>query len=187
MLYMAKKNSLFLFLIIIEIVLGILFLALSPSDIMNFFLKTCGILIILFNVAPCLYALGKVQEDKKYISLAISSAISITIGILILIYFDWIMNVILAVWLIVMPCIKILFASNKKMEFNKQLPYFFAAIIVAIFGFSAISSIVIKILGGIFLVLALIQIIIIIINNKKTSNNSSPSNKDVIDAEVKEL
>ena len=151
-----------LLVILLELLIGILLLVLPAEAIIQFFLLSSGIVLVIWNILPCLYGWRLALEQKKYLLDAITSTISVVLGIL----------------MIVLPNLAV----------NILLVFLF------IFSFSLISKIIVRVLGILFLILAVLHFILCTriyrIAKKltvQTSSYTSEKEKDAIDAEVKDL
>ena len=144
--YKAKFVS-NLLLIILEIVAGILLLCVPANNIINFFLGTIGVILIVFNILPCFQYFTLMSNDKKYTVDFISSIISVALGILLLVVPGEVLSVILACWFIIMPIARIIIHPNHTEQFKRELPLLIIGLILAVFSFSFVSSVIIKVIG----------------------------------------
>ena len=183
-----------LLVILLELLIGILLLVLPAEAIIQFFLLSSGIVLVIWNILPCLYGWRVALEQKKYLLDAITSTISVVLGILMIVLPNLAVNILLACWFIVMPLLRIFLDHDPKTRLKKELPYFLVAIFLFILSFSLISKIIVRVLGILFLILAVLHFILCTriyrIAKKltvQTSSYTSEKEKDAIDAEVKDL
>lgn len=180
----------------IILLMGLLLIFLPADGIVSFFLTICGVILILSNLPQCVYAWNAASKDKRYYIDAIASVISIVLGVLLILLPGLILNIIIAVWLIVMPLVRILLNQNPKVQLKKEIPYFLAAALLILFSFSGTLNVVVKIIGGCLILIALVYFVLstmVYLKMKKSIEhvsdigNQSRDRGNVIDAEIKEL
>jgi len=177
-----------LLLIILEIVVGILLICLPADKIINFFLGTIGVILIVCNIIPCFQYFMLMNNDKKYTVDFVSSVISVVLGILLLVMPGAVLSIILACWFIIMPIVRIIIHPNHNEQFKKELPLLIIGLILTVFSFSFVSSVIIKVIGG-AIILSSIFHLVYAIRIYKDGNVINESNQDdnVINAEFKDL
>ena len=176
-----------LFLVVLEVVVGILLLVLPAEEIINFCLCLLGILLIVCNAIPCLQYLSMYTSDKKYGIDLISSLISIGLGILLIVMPGVVLSIILACWFIIMPIVRIIIHPNHKEQFKNEIPLLVIGVLLSIFSFSFFSEILVKIIGVLVLIGAISHIIYEIKLYKITRPEIISEQSDAIDAEFKDL
>lgn len=186
--YKAKFVS-NLLLIVLEVVAGILLICLPAKDIINFFLGTIGVILIVCNIIPCFQYFALMNSDKKYTVDFVSSIISVALGVLLLVLPGVVLSVILACWFIIMPIVRIIIHPNHNEQFKKELPLLIIGLILTVFSFSFLSSVIIKVIGGLVILSAVFHLIyaIRIYSFAKQNLNQSTVDENVINAEFKDL
>ncbi len=181
---------------ILSFFVGLLFVVIPYGTLKEMLFVFIGVGIILINIIPCIFYLVASQHEKDYILPAVLSTISVVVGFVFIFWHHWIIIIILAVWLIVMPVLRIIQAENKKERLKKELPLFIIAALLFFLPVEAILEIVLKIFGIIVMIISVIDIIYILImnhkeekNDKDDTNHQNPNslNRVVIDAEVKDI
>ncbi len=168
---------------------GLAFVVIKSDILLNIIFIVLGILIIILNLVPCIYYFMIASEDNKYYTNAILALISVIIGFIFIFNRAVILSIILGVWLIILPIIRIILSKDKKSEIKKSIPYFIVAILLFFIPANNILDIVLKIFGVFLMVIGVAGIIYnIALNHKnKNGNNSDDSKREIIDVEYKEL
>lgn len=178
---------------LVMLIIGLLLLVIPYDVLKDMIFTIIGIAIVVINIIPCFLYWYGYKYDNKLLAPAIFATLSVTIGFVFIFWHNWIVSVVLAIWLIVLPIYRICVSNEKKNQAKKEIPYFIVALLLFFVPFEAILGIVLKIFGGILLLWAIINMIVLAIKNKNNDNNDSNSsnsnNNDriVIDAEVKDL
>lgn len=183
-----------LFTSIICIVIGILFLVLPSNDLINLVFNAVGIVVVLINIFPCIYFFMIANQNNKLYGLAIMYLIPVILGFIMIFNHYLAIAIILGVYLVLEPILRIILLKPRKEQIFKSIPYFMIAIIL-FFVPSATGEVLtigVKIIGGIILAFGLVGLgYNIFINNKNNddNNNSTPKEDhgEIIDIEYKEL
>ena len=179
---------------IIYILIGLGFIAIPSNVLLDIIFTVLGIIIILLNLVPCIYYFMLGEKDNRFYINAVLSLISVIIGFIFIFNHNAILAIILGVWLVLLPILRIVLSKEKKKEIKKAIPYFVAAILLFFIPAETILDIVLKVFGGLLIGLGVIYIIYNTIIGKKNNkddfnNNNNQNNKDrdIIDIEYKEL
>jgi len=178
---------------IIYILIGLGFIAIPSNVLLDIIFTVLGIIIILLNLVPCIYYFMLGEKDNRFYINAVLSLVSVIIGFIFIFNHNAILAIILGVWLVLLPILRIILSKEKKKEIKKAIPYFVAAILLFFIPAETILDIVLKVFGGLLITLGVIYIIYNIVigkkNNKDDFNNNNQNNKDrdIIDIEYKEL
>ncbi len=179
---------------IITILIGALFAFVPADSLLNFIFIVIGLFIILDNIIPCFTYWSMANSNPKITSLALISTLSVIFGFMFIFWHNQVLTIILGVWLIVFPIIRIILSTDWLGQLKKEIPLFAIAILLFFVPASTIIGIMLKVFGYIFIVLG-ISIIIYWIwwyfkkNNDSNNSDKNDNNKDrvVIDAEIKDL
>lgn len=173
--------------IIISLVFGlifgglVLFLAtLGASAIIKWVLIITGIVIIITNIAPFIRGIvDLVHKEKGGLFDIIVSAIAIALGVVMMVFQNEIVStvitVLLAVYLIVLPIIRIVIAPSKKEQLSKEwLKILIGAVLIVflpvILGAAdAIIKLILTIAGIVIIVLTVLSFILSLIAYIKLS------------------
>lgn len=179
---------------IIYILIGLGFIAIPSNVLLDIIFTVLGIIIILLNLVPCIYYFMLGEKDNRFYINAVLSLISVIIGFIFIFNHNAILAIILGVWLVLLPILRIVLSKEKKKEIKKAIPYFVAAILLFFIPAETILDIVLKVFGGLLIGLGVIYIIYNTIIGKKNNkddfnNNNNQNNKDrdIIDIKYKEL
>lgn len=176
-----KRNDIILALIkcFILLVIGLLFIVVSPASVMHVVLIIFGIYLILTNIFYVLQ--GAMNYNNPLISKPkfFTSTISLIFGVLLIFWQNGIMNLVLAGWFILIPIIRISLSQDKKTQLRKEVPHFIMGILFIIFGPWKIFDILFKIVGSILMVLAVIDLVINVYLIKKTEKKEK-----ILDVEI---
>ncbi len=183
--------------IIISLVFGLifggllLFLATLGADtIIKWVLIIAGIIIVATNIAPLIRGIvNLVHKEKGGLFDTIVSAIAIALGVLLIIkhggMLALIINILLAVYLIVLPIIRIIIATSKKEQLAKEwLRILIGAILLAFLPLildasNTIFSIILTIAGIVVLVLTVLSFVLSLIAYIKATKKTEDAPVEV--------
>ena len=162
------KNTIYY---LISFVLGIIFLFVNVQSIMSVVLAIVGIFIVANNLMDVIVGLTNYDlvDKPKFIT----SCISFAIGLMLIFWQNSIVNLVLAVYFIVLPIIRIVKSSDRKFQLKSEIPYFVIAVILVVLGPWSILGILCKIFGGILIVSSIIGFITNYINTHKTEKDDN--------------
>ena len=177
---------------IVYILIGLAFLCIPSNVLIDIIFTVLGIIIIGLNLIPCIYYFMMGSKDNRYYPYAVMALVSVIIGFVFIFEHNAILAIILGVWLVVLPIVRIVLAKDKKQELIKAIPYFIAAVLLFFIPFNAILDIVLKVFGCFLMAIGVLYIVLNIVadhKNKKDNNNNNNNSKDreIIDVEYKEL
>ncbi len=180
---------------IIYLIIGVCFVAIPSDKLLDIIFTVIGIFIIVMNFVPCLFYFMLGTKDNRYYVGAVSCLISVIIGFVFIFNRSAVLAVILGIWLIVLPIVRIVLDQNKKEAIIKAIPYFIIAVLLFFIPASSILDVVLKVFGVILMVIGVAGLIFdVIIANKYKNGNGSNNNgnnasedREVIDVEYKEL
>ena len=193
------KNSGGIILSIITMMLGLALIFIPYEDLVSFIFTIVGICIMLVNLIPCIFSWIEYQSTKQGLYTAIASTISLLLGFIFIFCQGLardIISVILAIWLIALPIIRLVKSNDKKNQIKKEIPYFIIGFILLFVPTGNIFSIVLKVFGGIIVLYGIINLIFSVKNNKSNNNDGRPNNNNnnrnnsgriIIDAEYKDV
>jgi len=174
--------------------IGLAFIVIPSKTLVDIIFTVLGVIIICLNLIPCIYYFMLGSKDSRYYPYAILALISVVIGFVFIFNHNAVLAIILGVWLVVLPIVRIILSKEKKKEILKAIPYFIAAILLFFIPAEAILDIVLKIFGGLLMALGVVGLVYNIIidhknkNNKDDNDNGNGSgNREIIDVEYKEL
>lgn len=177
---------------IITLIVGILFLVIPYDTLKGIFFTLLGLAIVLIYLFPCIYYWFQYSETNQYLFEAIVSTISVVVGFTLIFWHHFIISIILGIWLIVLPLIRIINSDNKVERLKKEIPYFLIAIILFFVPAEAIFAVVLKAFGALVAGYSIGNIIYILIQNHKGNNDNNPpssprQDRVIINAEVKNI
>ena len=174
--------------------IGLAFIVIPSKTLVDIIFTVLGVIIICLNLIPCIYYFMLGSKDSRYYPYAVLALISVVIGFVFIFNHNAVLAIILGVWLVVLPIVRIILSKEKKKEILKAIPYFIAAILLFFIPAEAILDIVLKIFGGLLMALGVVGLVYNIIidhknkNNKDDNDNENGSgNREIIDVEYKEL
>ena len=173
-------------------IIGASFIFIPTESLIDFIFSTLGIMIVLFNVVPCVTYINAAFQNKNYILPAISYLLVVLFGVMFI--FGWnniVISIIFGISLIVLPIIRII-QSRTINSVKKELPYILVGVLSFFIPFTNIIGIILKIFGGLVILYSIYMIVITIINRNKNNNNFNGNNNNdknniVIDAKIREL
>lgn len=141
-------------IIIASLTLGILLLVLDGNMLVRILFIILGGLFIIDGV------IGIIKNYKNSPLLLVTSSISIILGILLMFNFHFIVNILIAIWFIVLPIVLIFQnKDNPKDETKIQLPRIILGTLILLFGIGSITEIILTILGWTIIVLSIAYLI----------------------------
>ena len=182
-----------LFTSVICIVIGLLFLVLPSGDLVNFVYNTVGIIVIAINIIPCIYFFIMARTNDRLYSLAVMYLIPVILGFVIIFNHYLALAIVLGIYLIFEPILRIIILKDKKKQILKEIPYFVIALVLFFVPAATgdVLNIGVKIFGGVILALGVIGVFYNLFCIKHDSDNNDSGNKEdhgeIIDIEYKEL
>lgn len=174
--------------------IGLGFVVIPSKTLVDIIFTVLGVIIICLNLVPCIYYFMLGSKDSRYYPYAILALISVIIGFVFIFNHNAVLAIILGIWLVILPIVRIILSKEKKKEILKAIPYFIAAILLFFIPAEAILDIVLKVFGGLLMALGAICLVYNIIidhknknNNDDNNNQNSSNNREIIDVEYKEL
>ena len=190
--------------IIISLVFGLIFgglvlflSTLGADTIIKWVLIVTGIIIVITNIAPLIRGIVNLaHKEKGGLFDVIVSAIAMALGIVMIVYqnaiVSTIITVLLAIYLIVLPIIRIVIAPSKKEQLSKEwIRILIGAILIvflpAILGAAdAIINLLIMIAGIVILVLTVVSFILSLIAYIKATKKADDEAPVEVEAETAE-
>ncbi len=182
-----------LFTSVICIVIGLLFLVLPSADLVNFVFNAVGIIVIAINIIPCIYFFALARTNERLYSLAVMYLIPVVLGFVIIFNHYLALAIILGVYLIFEPILRIIILKDKKKQIIKEIPYFLIALVLFFVPTATgdVLNIGVKVFGGIILFFGVLGVVYNLLSVKNDGGTSGPTKKedhgDIIDIEYKEL
>lgn len=183
--------------IIVSLVFGLifggllLFLATLGADtIIKWVLIIAGIIIVATNIAPLIRGIvNLVHKEKGGLFDTIVSAIAIALGVLLIVkhggMLALIINILLAVYLIVLPIIRIIIAPSKKEQLAKEWLRILIGAILIVFlpvilgATNTIVNIILTIAGVVVLVLTVLSFALSLVAYIKASKKTEEAPVEV--------
>lgn len=179
---------------LVSFIIGLLFVVIPYETLKGILFTLLGIGIIIMNIIPCIVYWLRYDKDRTVLLPALLSTISVIIGFVFIFCHHWIISILLGVWLIVLPVVRIIRSANKMEQLKKEIPFFLIAVLLFFVPADKIFEIVLKIFGGIIMLFSVMDAIYTLVVNRKHRNkdkNGGTSAKDpdrvIIDAEVKDI
>ena len=184
-----------LFTSVMCIVIGLLFLVLPSNDLVNFVFNACGIIVIALNIIPCIYFFALARTNERLYSLAVMYLIPVILGFVIIFNHYLALAIVLGIYLIFEPILRIIILKDKKKQIFKELPYFLIALVLFFVPAATgdVLNIGVKIFGGVILFFGVVGVIynLLTVRNNNDDGSNGPTIKkdhgDIIDIEYKEL
>lgn len=179
---------------LVSFIIGLLFVVIPYETLKGILFTLLGIGIIIMNIIPCIVYWLRYDKDRTVLLPALLSTISVIIGFVFIFCHHWIISILLGVWLIVLPVVRIIRSANKMEQLKKEIPFFLIAVLLFFVPADKIFEIVLKIFGGIIMLFSVMDAIYTLVVNRKHRNkdkDGGTSAKDpdrvIIDAEVKDI
>ena len=190
--------------IIISLVFGLIFgglvlflSTLGAGTIIKWVLIVTGIIIVITNIAPLIRGIVNLaHKEKGGLFDVIVSAIAMVLGIVMIVYqnaiVSTIITVLLAIYLIVLPIIRIVIAPSKKEQLSKEwIRILIGAILIvflpAILGAAdAIINLLLMIVGIIIIALTVLSFVLSLIAYIKATKKADEEAPVEVEAETAE-
>jgi hypothetical protein len=143
---------------ILTIVVGILLCFANSQEILRVVFITMGIIIIWGGITSLFSNKYIVDEKERNISFVISM-VTIIVGFLLMYLYNQVAQLIVGVFLVALPIVKIISFKDHKDVLKKELSKIIIGIIVLVCGIGSIMDIILKILGVVVIILSLIYMI----------------------------
>lgn len=190
--------------IIISLVFGLIFgglvlflSTLGADTIIKWVLIVTGIIIVITNIAPLIRGIVNLaHKEKGGLFDVIVSAIAMALGIVMIVYqnaiVSTIITVLLAIYLIVLPIIRIVIAPSKKEQLSKEwIRILIGAILIvflpAILGAAdAIIKILLMVAGIVIIALTVLSFVLSLIAYIKATKKADEEAPVEVEAETAE-
>ena len=183
MIIVSKKVSIISSIVLMAIGILISLLAYFAYDsFINFVCVMLGIFIILCNIYPLMVYSSLITQDKSYMPNFIIALVFIIIGTLFIFVHGLVMSIIAAIFLVILPIIRIVLANDKKSQALKETPLLVVGALVLFNVFDGIFRWVLIAGGIVIFLIGLVYLIMLLTNKFKIKNDDN-----VIDAEIKEV
>ena len=149
-----KCNWRLLLLGVISIVVGILFCAIPTDKLLKITFYVIGALVIV-NGAISLYHSIKAKNTLAIVS----DIIDIAFGICLIFFHQTFMLIIIAVYLIAFPIVRIIMNPMHLVQFYRELPRFVLALVLILLTPEGVLNILFIIIGVVLIVIGIITII----------------------------
>lgn len=167
---------------ILTIVVGILLCFANSQEILRVVFITMGIIIIWGGITSLFSNKYIVDEKERNISFIIAM-ITIIVGFLLIYLYNQVAQLIVGIFLIALPLVKIITFKDHKEIFKKEISKIIVGVIVLVCGISSIMDIILKILGIVVILLSLIYMIynILLIVKVNKIEKQEQEDSEVID------
>lgn len=169
-----------IFYAIIQLIIGILFFFLKLENTLNFFTILFGIYFVIISIPRLLFTYNDKSRLGKYAFY--SAIVYLVIGFLLIFFQMTIVNIIAAIFLVILPLVRVGLSENKKETFKNELFNIIVGLFVILFGFASIIKVLRYVAGAIIILFAIYNIIIAFINYRKAKQNDK-----IIDAKIREI
>ena len=159
---MKKDLSTGILTSIIGIILGILFMFFA-NDILKLFLIIFGIIIILMALPTLIYSLTNSTKSKYDMINVVLSIINIIFGILLIFVSNNVLFIIAGVWILIKPVYALIVSHNNKEVAKQNLSTLVVGLVLILLGITKSFGFFAYIVGGVFVVLSIINLIYYIV------------------------
>lgn len=193
---MVKKKN--IIVAVIELIISVLLLLLSIFDfggLIKMVFVAIGLYLIIQNIIPLLFVAQIENKNTIHYVDIVMSILGIILGLILMFEHGLVVNIIIVVYLIIMPIIRIIKANNKLEGLKKEIPLFIVALLMILNIFQFLLQVVLIIAFSILTLLSIIALIRALFmkndNNDNFNGNDNDNNSikddNVIDAEFKEI
>ena len=154
---------------ILGVLVGVLLIAIPTGFLLSLVFVLMGIMTVIFNLPPFLGALAKNDEPGNRSTLILSS-ISLAIGILLIFWHTSLLMIVLGVYMIAFPIIRIVQAADRAEKTKKELPRLILGAVLLILGPASLLDILFDIAGGLIILLSLFYLVFSYLALRKHQN-----------------
>lgn len=169
-----------LFSALIQLIIGVLLFFLKLENTIGFFTIMFGIYFIVVSAIRLLIMNGDKTIYGQYTF--VSAIVYLILGILLVVFQTTIVSIIAAIFLVILPIIRIILSNDKMEMLKREVFNLVIGVFVLLFGFAPIIVVVRYVAGTIVILFAIFNLISAILVYNKVKKSSK-----VIDAEIKEL
>ena len=119
--------------LLISIVLGVLLIALPVDFLLKVIFVIMGIVTVLSAISGVSFGLTYFDRREGKLSL-ISSGISLIVGILMIFWHNSLLMILLGVYLLVLPIVEILLATDRAKQLKTELPKMVVGVVLLLVG-----------------------------------------------------
>ena len=181
-----KRHPYLLISTIITLLIGIWLILTDYNKVINYIYFVVGSGLILTGVYRVL--LLDYNKNKTYLY---DGIINIVIGILLMFVHNFAITLLLGLFFVIFPIIRIGQSSSPKNTFKRELPFLIIGLVIALSG-DLLANIFVKILGALFILFSVYLFIsiftdkITIIKFSSTRTRPDPQRDNIIDVDYEE-
>ena len=151
---MVKKKN--IIVAVIELIISVLLLLLSIFDfggLIKMVFVAIGLYMIIQNIIPLLFVAQIENKSTIHYVDIVMSILGIILGLILMFEHGLVVNIIIVVYLIIMPIIRIIKANNKLEGLKKEIPLFIVALLMILNLFQFLLQVVLIIVFSILTLL----------------------------------
>lgn len=172
MTLMKKNNNSGIWVMLaIGLLAGGLLILLDASLLLKILFVVMGVFTVIANVPGVVAGIVDFSTRTGKFTL-ISSAVSVLVGFLMIFKHSALLMVFLGVYMLVLPLIGILLASDKKKQLMSELPKMILGVVLLVVGPAETLGILFDVAGTIILVLSVVIALVMLARAKRYSNKT---------------
>ena len=115
------------------VALGVLFLLLTPyaGDIVDVLIIALGLVTVLLNLLPLCFSLRHIKVRGEWVYLLLSLA-GILLGVALMLLREKVLLLIVGIFSVILPIVRVLLAHIKKEQFRRELPRVLAGLLMIV-------------------------------------------------------
>ena len=150
---------------------GLFLLLIDVSFLMKIVFVLIGVLTV-FNNLPALIFSALDIHTREGIILFILSLFATAMGVAMIFFHNWVLMVVLGVYFVLIPILRILRAPQRQVLSGSELPKVILGVIMLLLGPASVMSVLFRIAGIVIIALCVVYMLVAIIFIKKTQNKT---------------
>ena len=140
---------------LIGILIGVLLLVIPVGLLINLAFIVFGVLTLISAVPAFILSLLH-REERGYLLNIILSAISVLFGIVLIFWHNEIVMILLGVYMLIFPLIRILVSDAKKQQLRRELPRMILGLVMILVGPGTVIDLLLRVAGWVVIALSVL-------------------------------
>lgn len=151
------------------VIAGILLISIPTAFLLNLVFMIMGVVTIVFNLPTLLMALSTADSAIGKTTLVLS-AVSVLVGFLMIFWHSSLLMILLGVYMIAMPIIRIVQALDRETQLKAELPKLILGAVLILLGPASLLDILFDVAGAVIIVFSIVYFVLMYFALRKHQN-----------------
>lgn len=157
---------------IIGILIGLFMFIIPVNTLLKILFVVFGIMMLISGIPSLIHSLSNKNEAGSTLDTVIS-LISVILGVILIFWHNSVVMIVCGIYLLALPVIRIFMSDNKKLQLRRELPRMILGVVMIIAGPGTIIDLLLKISGGVIILLAVLYMIFALLSLKTKTENAT--------------